>query len=156
MSDPSMQAMIQQAHQEYERLGCRLWYVDNPHPSWFGSRPMHTTATGMSEVSELSPYTTAESRHLKTKFYWNYSLQDNEHMHRGRGQELHILQTFCRRNGYHLLQVALLINQQDVRLAATPDGLAMACVLRAQNADPSLCCLTWRPSVRSKRSNCRR
>lgn len=138
--DPGMWQLLQRCREEYEQLGCRLWYVDNPHPCWFGSRPLHKTATGMSEEAELSPYTTAESRHMKTKFYPQYKLVDNEHMYRGRGQELHILRTFCERMGYRLLQVALLVSMYDVRLAATPDGLAMVMVIKP---DGSIWLLLW-------------
>jgi len=117
--------MLEELTAVYEAMGVRLYYIDNPHPSWFGSRSMHDTATGLSERSEMSPYTSAEARQMRIFYYSQYKLEDNEHMYRGRGQELHILQVFCERHGYLLLQVALLIHPHDVRLGATPDGLAL-------------------------------
>jgi len=109
----------------YEKLGCKLYYIDNPHPSWFGARSLHDTATRLSERSDMSPYTSCESRQMASLYFYNFKLEDNEHMYRGRGQELHILQTFCERHGFMLLQVALIIYPYDVRIGATPDGLAL-------------------------------
>lgn len=109
----------------YEPAGATPFYIDNPHPCWFGCRSKLKTATGMSEEASMSPYTTAESRHMRTKYYSNYKLEDNEHMYRGRSQERFILERFCDRHGLLLLQVALLKHPLDARLAATPDGLGL-------------------------------
>ena len=111
---------------DYDKVGCRLFYIDNPHPSWFGSRAFQTTATGGGVRTGISPYSASEQTDLQKMFYPDFKLQKNMHMERGTFQERGILEKFCERRRLKLMQVALMTHPHDVRLGATPDGLGLA------------------------------
>ena len=117
-------SVITEYQVEEERLQDELFFnIDNPHPAWFGSRPLLSTATRVSEHGGLSEYTRPETDSMKFFYYSDYKLQSNGHMQRGVFQERHILEVFCRRMGLRLLKVPLLIHPQSTLNAATPDGL---------------------------------
>jgi len=102
-----------------------MYYIDNPHPSWFGSRAYQTTATGGGVRAGISPYATSEESDMQKMFYPGFKLQKNIHMERGTFQERGILERFCERRKLTLMQVALITHPHDVRLGATPDGLGL-------------------------------